>query len=98
MPTTTRLPDSELLDAVADIARRAGREILEVYGTDFEAQAKADNSPLTEADLRAHRLIATELVRLSPALPVLSEEAADIPFTERSSWNTYWFVDPLDGT
>jgi 3'(2'), 5'-bisphosphate nucleotidase len=98
MPTTTRSLASELLEAVIEISRRAGREILDVYGTDFEARAKADNSPLTEADLRAHRLITAELARLSPSMPVLSEEAADIAFTERSTWSRYWLVDPLDGT
>jgi 3'(2'), 5'-bisphosphate nucleotidase len=98
MPTTILSLASELRDAVVGIARRAGREILDVYGTDFEARAKADASPLTEADLRAHRLICEELSRLSPQLPVLSEEAADIPFAERSRWSRYWLVDPLDGT
>ncbi len=98
MPTTILSLASELRDAVVEIARRAGREILDVYGTDFEARAKADASPLTEADLRAHRLICQELARLSPQLPVLSEEAADIPYAERSRWNRYWLVDPLDGT
>lgn len=98
MPTTTRSPDSDLLDAVVDISRRAGREILDVYGSDFETRAKADNSPLTEADLRAHQLILDGLKQLSPQLPVLSEEATDIPFAERSTWQRYWLVDPLDGT
>jgi 3'(2'), 5'-bisphosphate nucleotidase len=98
MPTTTPSPDSELLDAVIDISRRAGREILDVYGTDFEARAKADSSPLTEADLRAHRLIVAALDALAPRLPVLSEESAEIPFTERGRWDRYWLVDPLDGT
>jgi 3'(2'), 5'-bisphosphate nucleotidase len=98
MPMTSLSAASELLEAVADISRRAGREILEVYGTDFESRAKADDSPLTEADLRAHRLITAELAQLSPRLPVLSEEAADISFAERSSWSRYWLVDPLDGT
>jgi 3'(2'), 5'-bisphosphate nucleotidase len=98
MPTTIPSPGSELLDAIIDISRRAGREILDVYGTDFEARAKADNSPLTEADLRAHRLIVAALATLEPRLPVLSEEAADIPFAERSRWDRYWLVDPLDGT
>jgi 3'(2'), 5'-bisphosphate nucleotidase len=103
MPTTIRSPDSEppdaaLLNAVIDIARRAGREILDVYGTDFEAVAKADNSPLTQADLRAHRLIVDALATLELKLPVLSEESSDIPFVERSRWERYWLVDPLDGT
>jgi 3'(2'), 5'-bisphosphate nucleotidase len=93
------LPDSDLLEAVRGIARRAGREILEVYGTDFEAQAKSDASPLTEADLRAHRLIVAELARLDPGLPVLSEESAhEISWEQRRQWPRYWLVDPLDGT
>jgi 3'(2'), 5'-bisphosphate nucleotidase len=108
MPTTTRLPGSESapagtpgrawLEAVIDIARRAGREILEVYGTDFETRTKADDSPLTQADLRAHRLILAGLEELEPRLPVLSEESSEIPWSERSSWQRYWLVDPLDGT
>jgi 3'(2'), 5'-bisphosphate nucleotidase len=91
-------PLSDLRDALVGIVRDAGREILEVYGTDFEARAKSDDSPLTEADLRAHRLIASRLAVLSPELPLLSEESADIPWSERRGWNRYWLVDPLDGT
>jgi 3'(2'), 5'-bisphosphate nucleotidase len=99
MPTTTRSPDSELRTAICGIARRAGREILEVYGTDFESSAKGDDSPLTEADLRAHRLIVAELARLSPDLPVLSEESAhEVSQQQRLGWQRYWLVDPLDGT
>jgi 3'(2'), 5'-bisphosphate nucleotidase len=104
MPTTTRLPGSEqplaaLLEPVKDIARRAGRAILEVYGTDFEARTKDDQSPLTEADLAAHRLIVAELSSIKPQVPVLSEESAsEISTEERLSWGRYWLVDPLDGT
>lgn len=99
MPTTTRSADSELLAAVGAIARRAGHEILEVYATDFAASAKGDDSPLTEADLRAHRLIVDELAALDPGLPVLSEENAhEITWEQRRQWQRYWLVDPLDGT
>lgn len=104
MPTTIRWPGSdialtELLTAIKAMAREAGREILEVYGTDFEARTKADDSPLTEADLRAHRLIVRELSRKTPQLPVLSEESAnEISQEQRAGWQRYWLVDPLDGT
>jgi 3'(2'), 5'-bisphosphate nucleotidase len=88
-----------LVDAVSGIARAAGREILEVYAADEIATTrKADASPLTEADLRAHRLIVAELQRLDPELPVLSEESAETPHAERAGWQRYWLVDPLDGT
>ncbi|MEO8306821.1 MAG: 3'(2'),5'-bisphosphate nucleotidase CysQ [Pseudomonadota bacterium] len=91
-------PASDLLPAVELIAQRAGREILEVYATDFESRPKADDSPLTEADLRAHRLIMSSLRALTPDIPVLSEESVEIPFSQRSQWSRYWLVDPLDGT
>jgi len=87
-----------LLDRVADIAREAGRAILEVYGTDFTVTLKDDRSPLTEADKRAHTIIDAALRALDPALPVLSEEAAPEQSTERRSWPQFWLVDPLDGT
>ncbi len=99
MPTTIPSPDSELLPAVRAIARAAGRQILEVYGTDFQSGAKADASPITEADLRAHHLIAGELARLTPAVPLLSEESAGtVSWEQRQHWRSYWLVDPLDGT
>lgn len=89
----------ELLARVADIARRAAREILEVYASgDFAAGVKADASPLTAADLRAHQLIVQSLKALTPRLPVLSEESALSSFAERKKWARYWLVDPLDGT
>jgi len=89
----------ELLQQVAGIARAAGREILEIYASgDWAATTKADQSPLTAADLRAHRLIASRLAQLTPAVPLLSEEAAATPFAQRSQWQEYWLVDPLDGT
>jgi 3'(2'), 5'-bisphosphate nucleotidase len=98
MPTTPTSPHSELLDAVIGIARQAGHEILEVYGRDFQSTSKADSSPLTEADLRAHHLIVAALSKLTPDFPVLSEESAEVPFAQRGLWQRYWIVDPLDGT
>lgn len=88
-----------LREQVCDIARQAGAAIMEVYGrSDFGVVSKDDSSPLTEADLAAHRIIADSLELLTPDLPVLSEEAADIEWGIRSKWQRYWLVDPLDGT
>jgi len=88
-----------LREPVCDIARQAGAAIMEVYGrSDFGVVSKDDSSPLTEADLAAHRIIADSLEQLTPDLPVLSEEAADIEWGIRSKWQRYWLVDPLDGT
>lgn len=88
-----------LLNAARTIARQAGGAIMEVYRrSDFSIVEKADTSPLTEADLAAHRHIVMALTRLTPELPVLSEESAAIPFDQRRQWRRYWLVDPLDGT
>src|SRR5690606_36110595 len=60
---------------------------------------KGDDSPLTEADLRAHRLIVAQLAQLAPDIPVLSEESAhEVSWEQRRQWPRYWLVDPLDGT
>lgn len=85
-----------LMNAAIEAALAAGREILAVYGTDFTTEQKADKSPLTEADKRAHQAIAAAL--LPTGLPVLSEEGKEVDLEERQGWQRYWLVDPLDGT
>lgn len=89
---------AEFIGPVVDLARKAGDAILEVYASDFDVQSKDDESPLTQADLAAHRRIIGGLAGLTPELPVISEEGGLPPFDERSRWPTYWLVDPLDGT
>src|SRR3989338_10185154 len=94
-------PDQQnLLEAVVRIAKLAGEEILDVYRRDggIAAQTKGDDSPLTEADTRANDVIVSELKRLTPDIPVLSEESAVLPWDVRSQWVEYWLIDPLDGT
>ena len=87
-----------LLDNVLNVAIAAGREILEVYQNPFEVDRKDDGSLLTAADLRAHEIILTELRKLTPDIPVLSEESNLETFEARRQWNRFWLVDPLDGT
>lgn len=86
------------LEQVIAITRQAGDAIMQVYRGNIEIRHKADHSPLTEADLAAHRIIEHGLNRLTPQIPVLSEESADIPYGIRGGWARYWLVDPLDGT
>ena len=86
------------LDPVRALAGEASAQILEIYATAFEVATKEDHSPLTAADLAAHHAIVAGLQRLTPAIPILSEESAAIPFAERAKWRRFWLVDPLDGT
>ena len=94
---------SDLLNPLVDICVGAGNEILEIYNSeDFvnatDVQTKGDDSPLTKADLAAHNHIDAALAELTPNIPVLSEESADISWEVRKTWDRYWLVDPLDGT
>ncbi|MBD8525551.1 3'(2'),5'-bisphosphate nucleotidase CysQ [Pseudomarimonas arenosa] len=86
------------LQAVIDLVRQAGKAILQVYAEDFEVEHKDDRSPLTAADRAAHHILVQGLSALPSGLPVLSEESATIPWSERQGWRRYWLVDPLDGT
>jgi len=84
---------------LVSIAEQAGQAILNIYQQDdFQEQIKSDNSPLTAADLASHNLIVEQLQQLTPEIPILSEESANIPWEERKTWNKYWLIDPLDGT
>ncbi|MCR9259917.1 MAG: 3'(2'),5'-bisphosphate nucleotidase CysQ [Pseudomonadaceae bacterium] len=85
-------------DALISIVEDAGAAILAVYEGDFEVQNKADESPLTQADLAAHKIIVAGLQAATPEVPIISEESAPPGFDVRSQWSTYWLVDPLDGT
>lgn len=93
-------PESQatLLDAVRAIAEDAGRAIMAIYRGSFSVTEKDDRSPLTAADLAAHRSILAGLAALTPDWPVLSEEAASNHGPDRHRWQRFWLVDPLDGT
>ena len=86
------------IDPVIGLAESAGQRILEIYEAGFEITDKADNTPLTDADLAAHTTIVEGLAQLTPDIPILSEESTSIPFEERQQWTRYWLIDPLDGT
>lgn len=86
------------LDDVRQLAYSAGEMILKVYQTEFSVKQKDDNTPVTEADLAANKVILAGLKKLTPTIPIISEEDGLRPFEERSSWPLYWLVDPLDGT
>ena len=92
--------DLQLLNAVNEIAIAAGSEILDVYNSEqaIEVSTKQDDSPLTDADRRAHLLIVDRLSSLTPNIPLLSEESNAIDYSLRKSWQRYWLIDPLDGT
>jgi 3'(2'), 5'-bisphosphate nucleotidase len=88
---------SRLIDDLAVAAREAGEAILEIVRRGFEVESKQDTSPVTEADRAAELIILAALARAAPGVPVIAEEevaAGRIPLHD----DTYFLVDPLDGT
>ncbi|MDP2158427.1 MAG: 3'(2'),5'-bisphosphate nucleotidase CysQ [Nitrospirota bacterium] len=90
---------SSVLPELLSISLEAGQAILQVYDSDFAVEQKDDKSPLTLADKHSHEIIARRVSSLPGCLlPLLSEEGRHMPYEERKAWNTFWLVDPLDGT
>ena len=87
-----------LLQGVIQLAHAAGDAILPFWRADVAVTAKADNSPVTAADVAAHHVLLDGLTALDPSIPVLSEEDANIAQCIRAGWTRWWLVDPLDGT
>ncbi len=84
---------------ILPIAREAGKAILEIYHSDdFGVETKSDESPLTKADQKANDIICKALEALDTKFPIISEENKSIPYEERSKFDSFWLVDPLDGT
>ncbi len=94
------LENTELINSIGHIAILAGQEIMAVYtnAEGFTVTNKEDHSPLTEADTRANALICTQLQKLTPHIPIVSEETTLTPYAQRRHWQEYWLIDPLDGT
>ncbi|WP_109513811.1 3'(2'),5'-bisphosphate nucleotidase CysQ [Pseudomonas ovata] len=87
-----------LLAPVVRLALKAGEAILPFWRNGVAVTAKADDSPVTAADLAAHQVLVDGLQALDPSIHVLSEEDANIAQAERATWERWWLVDPLDGT
>ena len=85
-------------EALLPVVLRAAAAIMTVYASAFSVERKLDDSPLTQADLESQRIILDGLATLTPGIPVLSEESAQAPWSDRRSWRELWVVDPLDGT
>lgn len=90
-----------VLERVRDLAISVGRELLayeHVNNDALEIRDKPNNTPITEADMLANEKVVAGLRYLTPTWPIISEEESIPPFDERKHWETFWLIDPLDGT
>lgn len=91
---------SQLQSSLIVLSKTAGAAILHIYqaARQYPIQTKTNNTPLTQADLKANDILITGLKQLTPDIPILSEEGRQAPWAERCQWPEYWLIDPLDGT
>ena len=87
-----------LIEDLKVICRTAGDAMMALYHDDITVLTKSDDTPVTEADQQAHRVIEAGLAKILAGVPVLSEEGEIPALVERATWQRYWLVDPLDGT
>lgn len=86
------------IEDLKEIALKAGEAIMKIYNKDFSVDYKDDKSPLTEADLKSNEIICTNLQKLYPNIPIMSEENKQVSYDTRKDWEYYFCVDPIDGT
>ncbi|MEO5567566.1 MAG: inositol monophosphatase family protein, partial [Gemmatimonadaceae bacterium] len=89
------MSDSLLLNAVEELARRAGRVALEYYGKGVAVESKSDGSPVTAADRAAERVAREWIAGRFPEDSIVGEEFGGAN-PERS--RRQWIIDPIDGT
>lgn len=80
-------------------SKAAGKAIMDIYNQeDRGIESKSDESPLTKADLAANKILCDALRKISPEIPIISEENDNLSYMDRAGWDYCWVVDPLDGT
>ena len=95
--TTNKI--KKYIEQLIHTAYAAGKEIMEIYESDdLGIESKPDESPLTKADKAANEIICAGLAKITPNIPIISEENIEIPYSQRKDYEYLWMVDPLDGT
>jgi len=89
---------SILLPKLISLTSKVGETIMSLQNENMGFILKSDSTPLTQADKISHSLITEALTKITPNVPILSEESKKIPFSVRKDWDAYWLIDPLDGT
>ena len=85
-----------IAENLVDTFNEAGKETIELYKKGLKIEIKKDNSPVTNGDIRANELITKKILKLTPNIPIISEETVDLSVKNKSK--IFWLIDPIDGT
>ena len=79
-----------------DAFQKAGQLSIDLYKKGLEIQIKEDKSPVSNGDLMVNELITNKIKKLTPNLPIVSEETVNLKIKNKSK--IFWLIDPIDGT
>ncbi len=74
----------------------AGKESIRLYAEGLKIEIKEDKSPVSNGDLKVNDLISSKISRLTPNIPIISEETVD--YNKKNKSKVFWLIDPIDGT
>jgi 3'(2'), 5'-bisphosphate nucleotidase len=90
--------DDFFIDKIHKFGEELANEVVEIQNKVFDIKYKKDSSPLTEADLHANERIKSFLLDNYEICAFISEEDKELCYEQRSQWERYWVIDPIDGT
>ena len=74
----------------------AGKESIRIFKEGLKIEIKDDKSPVSNGDLRVNDLITKNIIKLTPNIPIVSEETVDL--SKKNKSKIFWLIDPIDGT
>ena len=74
----------------------AGKESIRLYNEGLKIEIKKDKSPVSNGDLKVNDLITNKISKLTPNIPIVSEETVDL--SKKNKSKIFWLIDPIDGT
>ena len=86
----------KLTDELLETFVLAGEESIKLYNEGLKIEIKEDNSPVSNGDLRVNDLITNKISKLTPKIPIVSEETVDLG--KKNNSKIFWLIDPIDGT
>jgi 3'(2'), 5'-bisphosphate nucleotidase len=79
-----------------DTFNSAGKESIDLFIKGLKIEIKKDKSPVSNGDLRVNELITNKIKKLTPDIPIVSEETVDL--NKKNTDKIFWLIDPIDGT
>ena len=86
----------KLAEGLIETFNNAGKESIKLYEKGLKIEIKEDKSPVSNGDLKVNEIITDKISKLTPNIPIVSEETVDLG--KKNNSKVFWLIDPIDGT